>query len=74
MVTVLFINNDGAGFADYVQVESRTTVMDFFKAKMGDSSPSNFLIRVNRLPVPSDYELQDKDRVTMTPTKIQGAL
>ena len=34
---------------------------------------ADYLIRVNRQPVPKDYVLQDGDRVTMTPTKIEGA-
>jgi len=40
---------------------------------MSNESPDNFLIRVNRMPVPKDYVLQDNDRVTITPTKIDGA-
>jgi molybdopterin converting factor small subunit len=38
----------------------------------GEQAP-NYLIRVNRQPVPRDYVLKDGDRVTITPTKIQGA-
>jgi hypothetical protein len=32
-----------------------------------------YLIRVNRQPVVRDYVLQENDRITMTPTKIEGA-
>jgi sulfur carrier protein ThiS len=71
---VLFINNNGAGFADYVEVEKKTTVTEFFKEKMGkEGNPSDFLIRVNRQPVPKDYVLQEGDRISITPTKIEGA-
>ena len=70
---VLYINNDGGGFADYVTVSEGTTVEQFFKDKMQGSKPDDYLIRVNRQPMPRDYVLKDGDRVTITPTKIEGA-
>ena len=70
---VLYINNDGGGFADYVTVSDGTTVEQFFKDKMQGRKPDDYLIRVNRQPVPRDYVLQENDRVTVTPTKIEGA-
>ena len=70
---LLFINNDGSGFADYLTVSEGTTVEQFFKAQLPDRRAEDFLIRVNRQPVASDYALQDGDRVTCTPTKIEGA-
>lgn len=70
---ILFVNNDGAGFADYVNVAEGTTIDQFFTIKMEGSESSNYLIRVNRQPVPKDYVLQEGDRVTITPTKIEGA-
>ena len=69
---VLFINNDGGGFADYVEIETGTTVKTFFGKKCS-GDPSSYLIRVNRQPVASDYVLQPNDRITITPTKIEGA-
>jgi len=70
---LLFINNLGGGFADYVDVNDGTTVEEFFGDKMGHERPEDYLIRVNRQPVPRDYVLQENDRVTLTPTKIEGA-
>ena len=70
---VLFINNDGAGFADYVNVSEGATVESFFKAHMPDCRAEDYLIRVNRQPVARDQILQEGDRVTMTPTKVEGA-
>lgn len=70
---VLVINNAGAGFADYVEVESGTTVAQLFANTVKSGSPDSYLIRVNRLPVPRDQVLQDGDRVSFTPTKIEGA-
>ena len=70
---ILFINNDGGGFADYVEVAGGTTVEKFFGQQLPGRESADYLIRVNRQPVPKDYVLQDGDRVTMTPTKIEGA-
>ena len=70
---ILFINNDGGGFADYVEVAQDTTVEKFFSQQLPGRDSHDYLIRVNRQPVPKDYLLQDGDRVTMTPTKIEGA-
>ncbi len=71
---VLFINNNGGGFADYLDVAEHTTIGKFFADKMPHESSSNYLIRVNRQPVANDYVLQPGDRVTFTPTKIEGAV
>ena len=70
---VLFINNDGGGYADYVDVAEGMTVAQFFAEKMSDRRSDDYLIRVNRQPVARDCVLQEGDRVTMTPTKIEGA-
>ena len=70
---VLFVNNDGGGFADYVQVAEGMTVAQFFADKMPGRNAADYLIRVNRQPVARDSVLQEGDRVTMTPTKIEGA-
>ena len=69
---ILYINNDGGGFADHIDVASNMTVEQFFNEKMFDCKPQDYLIRVNRQPVPRDYQLQEGDRVTVTPTKIEG--
>ena len=50
-----------------------TTVETFFNEQLSNRKAEDYLIRVNRQPVPSDYILKDGDRVTMTPTKIEGA-
>ena len=71
---VLYINNSGGGFADYLQVAEGTTVEQFFSKQMRDCNPEDYLIRVNRQPVAKDYVLQEGDRITITPTKIEGAL
>lgn len=70
---ILFIDNDDGGFADYVETADDTTVEQFFAQRLSGRKAEDFLIRVNRQPVQRDYVLQEGDRVTMTPTKIEGA-
>ena len=70
---ILFIDNDGAGFADYIDIAENTTVEQFFKIKMSGKEASDYMIRVNHQPVARDYILQENDRITITPTKIEGA-
>jgi sulfur carrier protein ThiS len=70
---ILMINNDGGGFADHMNINEGTTVAQLFAEKLPDRTSEDYLIRVNRQPVPKDYILQDGDRVTITPTKIEGA-
>ena len=70
---VLLINNDGGGFADYIEVSEGTTVAQLFEQQIGGSKPSHYLIRVNRQPCPADQVLQEGDRISITPTKIEGA-
>jgi hypothetical protein len=69
---VLFVNNDGGGFADYVEVEPNLTVDKFFTQQMASRSPTDHLIRVNRQAVAKDRVLQEGDRISITPTKIAG--
>jgi hypothetical protein len=70
---ILYINNDGGGFADYIDVAEGTTVEQLFRDKLYDGKPENFLIRVNRQPAAADQVLHEQDRVSFTPTKIEGA-
>ncbi len=70
---IMYINNAGGGFADYMNVEENTTIDKLFKQKMPHEEAGDYLIRVNRQPVPKDYVLKENDRVTITPTKIDGA-
>jgi len=71
---VLFINNDGGGFADHIDVRDGMTVRELFQQQIGSGKPESYLIRVNRQPVPADQVLREGDRVSFTPTKIEGAL
>ena len=70
---LLYINNEGAGFADHVEVADGTTVSQFFAKQMSGRAADDFLIRVNRQPVSADQVLQEGDRISITATKIAGA-
>jgi hypothetical protein len=71
---VLFINNDGGGFADTIDVRDGMTIGELFLERMHGCAPANYLIRVNRQPTNPGQVLHEGDRVTVTPTKIEGAL
>ena len=73
MPKILFINNNGGGFADHVQIDEGTIVNALFSERVPNAEPEDYLIRVNRLPASADQVLQNNDRVSITPTKIEGA-
>ena len=70
---VLYVNNNGGGFADYIEVPEGTTVQQLFGQRVTSGRPEDYLIRVNRLPAAADQMLQEGDRVSFTPVKIEGA-
>ena len=69
---IMFINNSGGGFADVIEISAGTTIASLFHDKIG-GKVTDYLIRVNRQPTTSDYALQENDRVSITPVKIEGA-
>ncbi len=71
---ILFINNDGGGFADHIEVHEGTTVAALFAQRLPGRKPDDYLIRVNRQPASAEQLVQEGDRVSMTPTKIEGAV
>jgi hypothetical protein len=74
MVRILFINNDGGGFADNIDVEDNTTVGKLFAEKLPQGKAQDYLIRVNRQPASAEQTLHAGDRVSFTPVKIEGAV
>ena len=70
---IMFINNDGGGFADHIEVADGTTVAALFGQRAPGRKADDFLIRVNRQPATADQVLCEGDRVSFTPTKIEGA-
>lgn len=72
-MTIFFINNDGGGFADRIHIDDSKTVSSLFAEKMPGRKAQDYLIRVNRQPAVADQVLKPDDRVSFTPTKIEGA-
>jgi sulfur carrier protein ThiS len=70
---IFYINNVGSGFAEQIEIEPGTTLASLFAQKMPESKPHDFLIRVNRQPAAADEVLTEGCRVSITPTKIEGA-
>lgn len=70
---ILFINNDGSGFADQIEISEGMTVSRLFQERLPHGRPQDYLIRVNRQPTTADSVLREGDRVSITPTKIEGA-
>ena len=70
---ILFLNHDGGGFADHIEIEEGTTVETLFEQQMKNAKPSDYLIRVNRQPCSAGQILREGDRVSITPRKIEGA-
>jgi hypothetical protein len=70
---ILFINNDGGGFADTIEIADGMTVTELFESRLPGRNSADFLIRVNRLPAAADQRLMAGDRISFTPNKIEGA-
>jgi sulfur carrier protein ThiS len=70
---VLFINNDGGGFADHIEIAAGTSVAELFRQRINDGKPDDYLIRVNRQSVSAEQILQEGDRISISPNKITGA-
>lgn len=74
-IRVLLINNEGGGFADYINVPKGTTAEGLFAKQIGEGAdPDNYMIRINREFCSSSQTLNEGDRISMTPKKIEGAL
>jgi hypothetical protein len=71
---ILFLNHDGGGFADHIDIDDGMTVEALFASRMKDAKSEDFLIRVNRQPCTAGQPLQEGDRVSITPRKIEGAV
>ena len=70
---VFVINNFGGGFANTVELPEGTTIKTLFEQTVPHARPEDYLIRLNRGPVEASYVLQEHDRISITPRKIEGA-
>lgn len=75
MIAVTLVTNNGAGVPVRVQVVEGTTLEKFLEVSF-DGDPDDFTIRIraNGTSVEghTDYVLQDGDRVSIAPTKVDG--
>lgn len=71
---IFYVNNQGGGYAETLDVADGMSIKAFFERQMPGAPADRYAIRVNRNPVDEDYILHDGDRVTITPAKIAGAI
>ena len=75
MIEVMLVTNDGAGLPCRVPVVEGTTLEKFLEVSF-DGNPYEFTIRVRAngttVEAHRDYVLQDGDRVSLAPTKVDG--
>ena len=71
---IFFINNEGEGFSKRIKVPVDLTVEQLFDLKMEDADIKDYNVLVNGQHVAKDEQLDDGDRVSFTPRKIEGAL
>jgi len=71
---IFYINNSGSGFANEIEIPAGTTLGQLFEQKMPGADPADYLIRLNRHPATSAEVLVEGSRVSITPTKIEGAI
>ena len=70
---ILFINNDGGGFADYVDVAPNTNIHCFVSERLSGRPVDNYLIRVNRLSflkTPSQVVMSTRQERDQPPARI----
>jgi hypothetical protein len=56
-----------------IEVADGMTLQQLFDRQLQHAKPENYLIRVSCRPAARDQVLVESDRVSMTPTKIEGA-
>jgi len=67
------LSNAAGGFTSSVQMVQGDTIGDLFRRECNGRDPANYLIRVNgEGNLPSNRELSNGDRVTITPTKVEA--
>jgi hypothetical protein len=73
-MTITFINCDGGGYASLLDIAEGTQIDQLFEKQLPGRRPEDYLIRVDRLPATRDQVLTPGCRVSITPTKIAGAI
>lgn len=70
---IFLIHNEGAGFAGHLEIEAGMSVERLFDTELAGGAFEDYVIRVNRKPANGSHVLAPGDRVSFTPTKIEGA-
>ena len=70
MISVLYINNEGGGFPAKEPVNDGTTFGEFVSARISDTT--RYRIRLNGGVAEHETVLNDGDRITVTPIKVDG--
>lgn len=66
MARATFINNDGAGFANSVEVRDGETIEQFLN-RNGITDPNKYHIRVNGAPVAGLEQVRNGDKISALP-------
>jgi hypothetical protein len=75
MIEVMLVTNDGSGIPRKIPVVNGTTLEKFLEVSFGrDLDDFTIRVRANGMTVEAhlDYVLQDGDRVSLAPKKIEG--
>ena len=77
MINITYINDNGSGFLERLQVPEKTTILTFFQEKTGLVNPrSTHVVTVNGGKVgglvTSDYVLKEGDLVSLIHANIKG--
>lgn len=76
MIDVTMVSNSGSGLPNRIPISEGTTLEKFLEVHF-EENQDDFTVRVRAngasVEVHRDYILQDGDRVSLTPTKIDGA-
>ena len=75
-LTITYLNRQGGGFAERHTLPAGTTVKQFLEKR--DINAEDYTIRIVRgaqggFTPPADVALQDGDRLSCVPLKIEGA-
>ena len=76
MITITLITNEGSGLPSLIPIVEGTTLDKFLEVSFqGDSDEFTIRVRANGTSVEAhrDYVLQDGDRVSLAPIKVDGS-
>ena len=72
-IEILWLNNDGGGYAERIKVPTNTTVEQLRRKMMPDYDPHDLSIYVNRSVTVAGQKLRTGDSVSITPKNVSGA-